>query len=539
MIHHIFQISDEERAKQEFLIMELGKQEYRDLFNGWVQQKLKFYMLLKKGENVKYIKDGEILKIESIQDMMKRKIICSNLDQQRYLRWETVSDTTQTQCNAYWKGELLQAGGFYNQMEQKEGKWIDLWENFWIKSKVFYKGNYVQGRKKGKWDILLKNQRVGGGAYNEEGQKQGEWTDIDNNFKKKCQVIYNGEYMNGRKCGQWKIIYNGNYLGGGDYNQFGLKNGKWLDLHEDFSEYCQVGFYGEYQNGRKIKKWNIIYRGHKEIEQFNIGNGTYNENGRKKGKWTELHPNFSDYCKVIYVGEYHGGAKEGKWDTIQLEKENKQIKSNLIGGGLYQCGLKIGKWIDLHEKYFISNCGGCKIIYKGEYQNDQKQGRWDIMMNNNQIIGGGNYNEKGLKHDRWIDLHENYSDFSQITYLGEYQNGQKKGMWVINFEGQIIGGGEYDQSGLKNGDWIDLHINFSKFCQVTYKGEYLNGIKCGMWQTCFENNVIGGGIYNEEGKQDGQWVDLHHNFRDLYQVVCIQEYQNGKKIGTPKQIELK
>lgn len=24
----------------------------------------------------------------------------------------------------------------------------------------------------------------GGGVYNEEGQKQGEWTDIDNNFKK-------------------------------------------------------------------------------------------------------------------------------------------------------------------------------------------------------------------------------------------------------------------------------------------------------------------------------------------------------------------
>ncbi|CAD8206901.1 unnamed protein product [Paramecium octaurelia] len=537
MIHQMSQISDEERAKQEYLVIEYGKQEYRDLFNGWVQQKIMFFMLLKKGEKVKYIKDGEILKIESIQDLMKRKTVQGNLDQLRYLRWETVCDSTQTQHQVYWRGELLKAGGFCDQMQQKEGKWIDLWENFWIKSKVFCIGNYTEGRKTGKWDIFLKEQRIGGGTYNQKGMKQGEWTEIDNNFKKNCKVTYSGEYQDGRRCGNWRITYNGNYLGGGNYNQFGLKNGKWLDLHEDFWEHCQVGYYGEYQNGRKINKWNIIYRGYKEIEQNIIGSGTYNENGRKKGKWIELHPNFSDYCKVVYSGEYSGGAKQGKWDIIQFDKENIQPKSSIIGGGQYNCGLKVGKWVDLHEKYFVSNCGGCNIFYKGEYQKDLRQGRWDIVMNN-QNVGGGYYNENGLKHGRWIDFHENYSDFAQIIHHGEYKNGIKQGIWAINFEGQTIGGGEYDQRGLKNGDWVDLHINFTKFCQVTYKGEYFDGIRSGMWETCFNNGVIGGGIYNEEGNKDGQWVDLHHNFRDLYQVIYIQNYQNSKKIGTPKEIEL-
>ncbi|CAK58726.1 unnamed protein product (macronuclear) [Paramecium tetraurelia] len=571
MIHNMSQISDEERAKQEYLVIEYGKQEYRDLFNGWVQQKIMFFMLLKKGEKVKYIKDGEILKIisESIQDLMKRKTIQGNLDQQRYLRWEAVCDSSKTQHKVYWRGELLKAGGFGDQMQQKEGKWIDLWENFWIKSKVYFIGNYTEGRKTGKWDIFLKEQRVGGGTYNQKGMKHGEWTEIDNNFKKKCQVTYSGEYQDGRKCGNWRITYNGNYLGGGNYNQFGLKNGKWLDLHEDFWEYemlfqfrhCQVGYYGEYQNGRKINKWNIIYRGYKEIEQ----NIMYDQSLRleamehtmrmavKKENGQNCIQTFQITAKLFTLGNI----------VVELNKENGK-QSSLIkrifnqnpvlcmfyfhfyrGGGLYNCGLKVGKWVDLHEKYFVSNCGGCNVFYKGEYQKDLRQGRWDIVMNN-QNVGGGNYNENGLKHGRWIDFHENYSDFAQIIHYGEYKNGIKQGIWAINFEGQTIGGGEYDQSGLKNGDWVDLHINFTKqlndltirFCQVTYKGEYFDGIKSSMWETCFNNGVIGGGIYNEEGNKDGQWVDLHHNFRDLYQVVIIQNYQNGKKLGTSKEIEL-
>ncbi|CAD8102374.1 unnamed protein product [Paramecium sonneborni] len=64
-----------------------------------------------------------------------------------------------------------------------------------------------------------------------------------------------------------------------DYNQNGLKCGKWIELLIGFRKYAKVTYNGEYNiEGRKIGKWDILYSLDREKTWFQIGGGTYSDN---------------------------------------------------------------------------------------------------------------------------------------------------------------------------------------------------------------------------------------------------------------------
>lgn len=50
--------------------------------------------------------------------------------------------------------------------------------------------------------------------------------------------------------------------------------------------------------------------------------------------------------------------------------------------------------------------------------------------------GGGSYNYQGQKDGKWIELSDRYYNFSQVTSVGEYRNGNKVGNWeyYLNYE---------------------------------------------------------------------------------------------------------
>lgn len=57
---------------------------------------------------------------------------------------------------------------------------------------------------------MIKSFDSGGGLY-ANGVKFGKWIDLDDEFKKDKLVTHTGEYINGRKVGRWDIdfkIYN-------------------------------------------------------------------------------------------------------------------------------------------------------------------------------------------------------------------------------------------------------------------------------------------------------------------------------------------
>ncbi|CAD8215092.1 unnamed protein product [Paramecium octaurelia] len=134
-------------------------------------------------------------------------------------KWDTIYD------------EKVIGGGLYNQDKIKIGKWIELAENY----------NKLQELVE--WNILNEDQVIGGGDYNQEGKKNGYWIDLHENFNKfnqfvnfqsYCVVTYSGIYSNGFKQGRWILPIK--MIGGGCYDEQGRKFGQWIELDEKFND---------------------------------------------------------------------------------------------------------------------------------------------------------------------------------------------------------------------------------------------------------------------------------------------------------------
>ncbi|CAD8124902.1 unnamed protein product [Paramecium sonneborni] len=100
-------------------------------------------------------------------------------------------------------------GGLYDELNGcKTGKWIELGDQFLELSSITQIGEYRQGLKIDKWEIYKKdyskriNHKVGGGTFNEQGQKTGYWIQLDEKFYYTKNMVQ-GEYIDGRKIGKW------------------------------------------------------------------------------------------------------------------------------------------------------------------------------------------------------------------------------------------------------------------------------------------------------------------------------------------------
>ncbi|CAD8070501.1 unnamed protein product [Paramecium sonneborni] len=286
------------------------------------------------------------------------------------------------------------------------------------------------------------------------------------------QIFETGEYSNGLRIGKWNYMHEHKMIGGGSYNQYGQKQGKWIELGEGFYANGNVIQFGEYNmNGMKVGKWDIMYCDsywdrkfkymqilfiYKNIQYMSSGGGSYDQEGKKIGKWIELFEGYNSIAQVTYNGEYNmNGMKVGRWDVMYCEQDQeeyeqmqilviqKNIKYMYSGGGSYdQEGKKIGKWVELDKEFYFNGENSKQVIYCGEYnRNNMKVGRWDIMYcdryrsNEFQDVGGGSYDQEGKKIGKWVELAEwfccaKYS-YLQDVYKSKYNmKGQKIGVWV-------------------------------------------------------------------------------------------------------------
>ncbi|CAD8213734.1 unnamed protein product [Paramecium pentaurelia] len=521
-------------------------------------------------QEIKYSRDGSILRVDLIEDISRKPEILTNLDQIQNLKWwgqygklnQKVGKWTAT-----WNGATMKnLGGYYSNTGNKQGQWITLIENYWSQAKVYEVGEYQDGIRKDNWKYIYVNKKMGGGRYNYEGQKHGKWVELQKNFQDDSQVKYTGEYKNGKKIGIWDIEYlneRRNHfikIGGGAYNEVGdgLQSGNWVEIsdNKNFESDEQIIYIGKYKNGKKVGRWDIWCNVFDEKNLKIIGGGLYDEagDGLKIGEWIDLNDGFDEQKYVTYHGEYKNDKKVGLWEIWNLCLSQYDYQEKYIGGGLYDEDgeeIKLGKWVQLPD-----NFRNCQATYNGEYKNGKKVGRWDIWCdvfdeNNLNIIGGGLYDEAGdgLKLGNWVEIWDNFEEHEQVTYIGEYKNGNKVGQWDIwykclrDYDKIIIkiGGGSYDEDGegLKQGKWVEVSDNFHIYSQVTYNGEYKNGKKCGRWdifQRKYRTNYfdyIGGGLYDEKGEgiKLGEWIELSNNYICDGGESFIGEYKNGKKIG--------
>ncbi|CAD8055908.1 unnamed protein product [Paramecium primaurelia] len=523
-----------------------------------------------------YSSDGVIQRQEQVKEICKNPKVLTNMEQIQYFQWQGKygqEKRKQGKWTVTWDGQaLLEVGGYYKD-GLKEGLWTEPNKNYWSKAQVYENGEYFEEQKCGKWKYIYNNNVIGCGLYNEQFKKNGKWIELSDSFSDDSRVIYNGEYKNGKKIGRWDICYTKYssypflYIGGGSYDERGeeIKLGKWVELSEGFFKCSQVTENGEYKNGNKIGRWDIQGHGIKTGDWIEISNGffeysqvtyigeyqngkkfgggSYEEGGIKFGIWIEVQDGFKWDSQVTYYGKYINGRKVGRWDIWY--KENKQ---NLkIGGGCYEEGsneIKLGNWVLLYDGFFSK----FQVTYHGEYKDGQKVGRWDIFWNYkgyNTQIGGGSYDDQGdqLKFGSWVELWDRFDCQTQVTYIGEYNNGNKVRKWDIwqkvNEENVKIGGGAYDEKGIKLGNWMEISNGFNRDSEITYDGRYDNGIKVGRWDIWYQdwrkekNEKIGGGLYSEEGDgiKLGSWIEVSDEFGYYNQIIYIGEYKNGNKVG--------
>ncbi|CAD8172849.1 unnamed protein product [Paramecium pentaurelia] len=549
--------------------------------SNWYFQPTDFFIETTLDGKLMYIKDGEVLKQEKFNNIQSGDIL-RNLEQIKNLTWYgqySFKNKKIGNWQAYWQGKQLKVGGNYDNKGKKIGKWIELFDNYWDLCKLISEGEYQNGIKIGIWQYYYDGKMISLGIYNNEGLKNGNWVDLYENFWSGCQVKFAGTYKSGLKQGNWdtlfqqkyydtfnKMYFNNNFSGGGFYDKNGIKQGNWIELQESFSDSFLVTSKGEYRCGKKVGRWNI-YFGCSEIQDYHIGGGLYDDNGGKIGVWIQLCDNQSRYLnlkkienqiqfrrvniinkKKLEDGTIYLKIRQSEEEfTIKMEKNqiNGQNCIKIFQSNLFK--------LDLQQSY-------CQIIYIGQYFEGIKQGRWDIKFKYKEVnlkdygkIGGGMYDKNGRQNGMWIDVDETFSNQSQVSYQGEYNEGIKIGKWdyVLNRNNKnkldIFGGGFYDQDGKKKGKWINFHTKFSKYLnknfikisdfQVIYLGEYKNGIKFGKWENKYRFETkeqlknSGVGNYDHIGRKIGKWIYIDFEFQFGYELIHIGNYFKGIQQG--------
>ncbi|CAD8081943.1 unnamed protein product [Paramecium primaurelia] len=483
-----------------------------------------------------------------------------------------VKDGKKVGRHEIWWNDKKIGGGKYDKKgnESKEGKWVEVHPDYKYHFQLTSRGEYKNGKKVGKWDVIWFYDKVedtiAGGLYNDEGDvKVGKWIDLDDSVSQTVQVIYVGDYENGKKIGSWITYYNMSekkqkikeYLGGGKYEQ-GVKTGLWTEIWRKFSQSAPIHQQGFYQNGKKRGKWNTW-----NIQK--IGEEEYDDNGNKIGKWIEIQDYFFGHC-VTQIGEYQNNKRVGRW-TVHVGRKGEQMIQ--MGGGMYDDqGMKLGHWTELEDYE--------NDISQGNYHKDKKVGNWRAFrkVGSNYVFGQhrdfgedtfkkGGYDEKfnqvafKISASFYSCLPENQPENKpiqqkhqnmDISYEGDFRNGKKDGKWYINLKVNqkfmAVGGGHYD-NGSKTGMWVDISDQISVYSRIHFAGKYsmVGEKKDGIWKIGFagidskcklEEDIkwIGGGKY-DLGLKIGKWIDVHEPFALTIKegITYCGVYLQGKKIG--------
>ena len=305
------------------------------------------------------------------------------------------------------------------------------------------------------------------------------------------ELIFEGEYLNGKRNGKGKefkknkLIFEGEYLNG-------KRNGKGKE-YSDFNG--KLIFEGEYLNGRK---WNG-----KMYSFYELKNG----NGKIK-EYDYIHG-------IIFIGEYLNGERNGKGKEFDIMKnilfEGEYFNGRKWNGKLYsKFQIKNGRGF-VREYYNNEIDKNSKLKFEGEYLNGERNGKGKEYDYQGNLEFYGEY----LNNKRDGICKEYY--FKKLKFEGEYLNGYKrKGKIYINgrleYEGDLLfdkkwNGKGYDENGniiyeLKNGTGKVLEYN-DWSGKLKFEGEYLNGKKNGKAK---EYNFYGDlkfeAVYLNRGKCD-------------------------------------
>ena len=404
-----------------------------------------------------------------------------------------------------------------------------------IKGILLYEGEYLNGRRNGKGKEFDNIKLITFEGEYLKGKRNGHGKEYHLNSK----IKFEGEYLNGERNGKGKeydinnnLIFEGEYINGKRWSGIGydIKHNKTHKLENG------TGFQQEY-----IYTDQFLVKG--EFLRFE---GEYVK-GERHGKGKEY---YSD-GKIEFDGEFKNGKKWNGKRYEQYDFHNNNMVYEIKDGkgflpeskfaeyrfeGEIINGLKSG----IGKEFNYSNGS---LEYEGEYLNNKKNGK-----------GKEYYINKKLKFDgEYLDGERNglgkEYDFNSLIYEGEFLHGKRHGKGKeFNDKGKVIFEGEYLYNWRRRGkEYIERNVEF--------EGEYLfdkkwNGIGYdGNGNVIYELKNGTGNIREydystgnmkfegewKDGKKEGKGKEYFANGKLKFEG----EYLNGKRNGQGKEYDMK
>ena len=289
------------------------------------------------------------------------------------------------------------------------------------------------------------DNKIEGKFYGEDGNFEGKFEDFCKvsdyiiNFTNTCEILFEGEYKNGMKCGIGK-----DYISGYE--------GEFLyDIYHGKGKYISNNIEGEFKNGKKTGYWKESNFEGEYRDGLKNGKGTENS-------WTGFYVNNylhgirqkEEQIKLYYFGEevnilnlkveenciYFNGLKEYEGDIKNNKKDGKGIEYYKNNKKRYEGMFKNGKHHGNGKEYYDNEI----LKYDGEFNN-------------------GVYDKKGIEYD----------ETGKIIYEGEFKNGKYHGKGKLYRNGKLI----YE------GDFVDNKLQgkgkeYDEEGKVLYSGEFAN-----------------------------------------------------------------
>lgn len=372
----------------------------------------------------------------------------------------------------------IQATGFYNENNKKDGDWKWYYENGKLKETGTFKDGLLQGKNilyhnngrlyidaiakdsklEGEYKYYLPSGALAQKKYFKEGKLNGSYTSyfsvgekipefkstysndsivnsLDEHYAH-GEIYQKSFYKNGQLSKSKRYYVNGNL-----WEDLNYKEGKLNGPYTLYFNNKKIAQSGQIENGDNTGPWKTYFRNGILESEFNYQNG----------KIHGIYKHYSPDGKPYYEMQYRKG------EIISYKFFDK--KGNIIK----EARKKAGEF--LYEGY---NPNG-SLLAKGIYDvKGGKSGEWKFYSNYGVLSEKGNY-----KDDKPIGKHFSYFSNGNVKIEQEFKEGLRDGYYVEFHPNGNIKKQGWNKDDKQHGEWRDYFIDGSlKKKLFFHKGEF-------------------------------------------------------------------
>ena len=246
-----------------------------------------------------------------------------------YIRYENGKPVgTWTKWGKDKQNKLIKTGEIV--FEEGSGRWREWDPNTLVITRA---GDYENWERTGTWKSWDPNEVIVSEGEYVDGKKTGKWVWFENGEPKGWEENYESGTLNGNF---FNLSPFSEMRGKGEFNS-GIKNGEWEEYYTQKDRSLELKQKGTYVEGVKQGIWSLYAKNGRRIAE-----GTY-ENNQKNGTWTEGQD--IDFGSRFYgKGTYSSDKKNGSWKYVAP-------RQNPIIDGSFTDGEPSGEW---------------KVVYNGQ-----------------------------------------------------------------------------------------------------------------------------------------------------------------------------